>query len=330
MKLAIITVTSHGEELAQKLKYKLKQDHTILQIDLYHKKVKDTLNNIFHTHDCILGIMASGIMVRNVCHLIEDKTKDPAVLVMDEKGKHVISLLSGHCGGGNSFTIKIADIIGADPVITTATDVNGKLGVDALARKYYLEMDPVSKVLEINRALVNHEKVILKVPDGFKYLFEDRLVKNSYHMVDSAGNLAVCFNDDKIILKPKMVVVGIGSRKGVSSESVLFAVERACCDLGIPVERIDIMVTAEPKENEKGILEAAKILKLHLKVISLENLKKFKHPEISMSHRVMKTFKIPGVCEPTALYTCGDHARLIYRKKAFDNVTVAIAVSSKS
>ena len=328
MKLAIITITTSGEELAQNLKHRLEQDHTILKIDLYHKKVKNTLNNIFHKYDCILGIMATGIMVRSISHLIEDKTKDPAILVMDEKGEHVISLLSGHYGGGNSFTLKIADMIGADPVITTATDVNGKLGVDALAFKYYLEMEPVSEVLNINRALVNHEEVKLKVPLGFNYLFKDRMVKSSYHLIKSTDKLEVHFKEDRMVLKPKKVVLGVGSRKGISCDSVLFAVGNACDDLGIPVDRIDLMVTAEPKEGENGIMEAADRLNLQLEVVSLGDLRRFKHPEISKSPWVMKNFKIPGVCEPTALYAAGDHARLVYRKKAFDGVTVAIAVAT--
>ena len=90
--------------------------------------------------------MATGIMVRNICSLLKSKENDPAVLVIDEMGKHVISLVSGHLGGANEFSDKIADIIHAEPVITTATDINNKFGVDTLARKYYLKIDDVSKI----------------------------------------------------------------------------------------------------------------------------------------------------------------------------------------
>ena len=90
--------------------------------------------------------MATGIMIRNICPLIKNKKDDPAVLIIDEKGKHVISLLSGHLGGGNEFSIKIANIINGESVITTSTDINNKFGVDCLARKYYLKIDDISKI----------------------------------------------------------------------------------------------------------------------------------------------------------------------------------------
>ena len=98
-------------------------------------------------------------MIRNICPLIKGKNEDPAILIIDEKGKHVISLLSGHLGGGNEFSIKIANIIDAEPIITTATDINDKFGVDCLARKYYMNIDDISKIKPINSALLNDEHV---------------------------------------------------------------------------------------------------------------------------------------------------------------------------
>lgn len=330
MKLAIITLTTQGEKLAGQLNQKLENDPTVLQVDLYHKQVQRTLKEIFHKYDCILGIMASGIMVRNICHLIEDKTKDPSVLVMDERAKHVISILSGHIGGGNSFTIKIAELMDSDPVITTATDVNGKMGIDTLVRKYFMELDNPSNILYINKALVNDELVKLRVPTRFEYLFNDELIKNTYEKVTSSEKLEACFKNIKIILTPKKVVVGIGSRSGVSMDSVLSAIGEACHDLGIPQERIDFIATAEPKKDEPGILGAAEKLGVGLEVVSLDKLKNFHHREISESSFVRETFGVPGICEPTALYMAGEQASLIYRKNSFNKVTVAVAVSGSS
>lgn len=327
MKLAIITLTDQGEKLSHELSLKLADDPTVLQVDIYHKHVKQTLNRIFHKYDCILGIMAVGIMVRSVCSLVEGKTIDPAVLVMDDKGNHVISLLSGHLGGGNDFTLKIADILGIDPVITTATDVNNKMGIDALARKYYMEIKPTSNILGINNALVSNENVKLSVPKKFKYLLKDDLIKNSYHTAKSSHLLKACFDDSTITLTPKKLVVGVGSRKGVSMDHVLFALNEACHFLRIPLERIDCLATAEPKENELGILDAADELEVPLEVVSLANIRNFNHPDISESSFVRKTFDVPGICEPSALYTAGKSAHLLLRKKAINKVTVAVAVS---
>jgi cobalt-precorrin 5A hydrolase len=331
MKIAIITLTVQGKKLAQKLSQGLKDDPTVFQADLYHKQVKDTLKEIFHKYDCILGIMASGIMIRNICPLIKDKTRDPAILIMDEKSKHVVSILSGHLGGGNEFTLKIAELTGAEPVITTATDVNGKLGLDTLARKYFMEVDNPSSILQINKALVDSEKIELSVPPRFEYLFEDELVKNSYKQfigqTSSPNKIEASFDNVIVTLTPKKIVVGIGARKGVSREAVLSAVSHACHDLGIPMERIDLIATAEPKKDETGILETAKELDVELKVVPLDMLKSFKHPEISESPFVQKTFGVPGICEPAALFAAGVHASLIYRKTSFNKVTIAVVVN---
>lgn len=330
MKLAIITLTVQGEKLARELSHKLENDPTVLKVDLYHKQVKTTLKEIFHKYDCILGIMASGIMIRSVCPIIKDKTSDPAILIMDEKAGHVISILSGHLGGGNGFTEKIAGLTGAEPVITTTTDVNGKMGIDALARKYFMEVDNLSNILQINKALVNGENVELRVPQRFEYLFDDELVKSSYDPGLSSDKIEATFKDTKITLTPLKIVVGIGARKGVSREAVLAAARQACSDLDIPPGRIDLIATAEPKKDEASILEAAEELGVELEVVSLDQLKDIEHWEISESTFVMKTFGVPGICEPAALFAAGDKASLIYRKTSFNKVTVAVAVSDSS
>jgi cobalt-precorrin 5A hydrolase len=278
--------------------------------------------------------MASGIMIRSICPLIKDKTVDPAILLMDEKAEHVISILSGHLGGGNDFTMKIANHTGARPVITTATDVNCKLGIDALAHKYFMELDNPSKIMKINKALVSGEKIELRVMPRLKYLFKDELVNNSYKQIIGqslpSNKIEASFDDTKITLTPKKLVVGLGARKGVPCDMVLDAVSKACQDLGIPLERIDLIATGEPKNDEIGIIEAADGIGLNLRVVTLEELKSFKHPQISKSQFVQKTFGVPGICEPAALLAAGENARLIYRKTKFNKVTIAIAVSDPS
>jgi cobalt-precorrin 5A hydrolase len=359
MKIAILTLTKNGQNLALQISKKLKNDPTVIKVDIFHKNVTKTLNDIFSRYDCILGIMATGIMVRSVCSLIKSKTEDPAVLVGDEKGKHVISLLSGHLGGGNEFTLKIAHITGADPVITTATDVNGKIGVDTMARRYYLSADDPEKITPINQALVNGELVNLYIPPSLQFIYKDELVQRSYTISSSPSkdlpstkdveelvspskelsttkdveefslseNVEVIYGHNKLILRPMKLVVGLGSRKGISTESVLEAVTKALDILDIPRERIDILATAEPKKHEEGMVETARELGLPLKIIALNDLKDFKNPDISESPLVKGVFGVAGVCEPAALIGAGRGSTLIFRKTVFNKVTVAVAVS---
>jgi len=329
MKVAIITITKNSEDLAGEIQANLIKDPTIFGVDIFNKNVKKTLESVFGAYDCIIGIMAAGIMVRNICDLARNKLEDPAVLIMDDAGKHVISLLSGHLGGANEIAKKIAEITGADPVITTATDIHGKLGIDSLAKKYYLDIENPEKIKAINTVLVNDELPELFVPSEFDFILNDPVVKASYNGFRSNNNDFKCLlSDVKLILKPKRFAVGIGARKDISRENVEKAIEKAMDILKLQVQRIDIISTGEMKINESGIIEAASNFHIPLEIIPLDKLKKFDYTGYSKSSFVREKFGISGVCEPSALIAAGKNSKLVFKKTAFNGVTVAIAVSS--
>ena len=329
MKIAIITITEDAQKLAINLAEELKMDPTVISIKIFNKNVKKALNDAFNEYDCILGIMAAGIMVRNICTLIKNKMEDPAVLVMDDQGKHVISLLSGHFGGANDIALKIAEISAAEPVITTSTDVHGKIGIDSLARKYYLDIDDYKKIKAINLALIDNKKVDLCVPSKYEFIFRDPMVNKSYNKYESVNkDLKAIHEEDSIILKPKKIVFGIGARKGISKNKVQNAVYETIKLLKLSPERIDSFATGEMKKNELGIVEMASILEVPLEIVTVDQIKSFQSHDISSSEFVEKKFGIPGVCEPAALIAAGENSRLIFKKTSYNGVTVAAAVSS--
>ncbi|MGB9936290.1 MAG: cobalt-precorrin 5A hydrolase [Methanobacterium sp.] len=330
MKIALITITEDAKKLALKLAESLNEDPTVISVKIFNKNVKKVLNTHINDFDCIIGIMAAGIMVRNICGLIKNKMEDPAVLVMDDHGKYVISLLSGHFGGANDIALKIAEISGAEPVITTATDTHGKMGIDVLARKYHMDIDDSKKIKDINSALMK-TKVDLYLPSEYEFIFEDPMVEGSYNKRKSLNNeIKGSYNDMSIILRPKKLVIGIGARKGIKTDKVQKAVFEAMKLLNLPLERIDVISTADIKKDEKGIIEAASNLGVPFKIIKIDEIKKFKHPFLSSSEFVYKKFDVPGVCEPAALIAAGENSRLIFKKTAYNGVTVAVAVSSNT
>ena len=174
MKVGVISVSDNGQKLALKLKEKLDTDSTIIKTDLYHKDVKNHFPVLFYEYDAIIAIMASGILIRSIAPLIESKVTDPAVLNIDDNGNFVISTLSGHLGGANKLTQKVAALIDATPVITTSTDVNNKLGIDVIAQDLYLSIDDTKEILFFNKAILDGREVSITVNPNknFSYLFE--------------------------------------------------------------------------------------------------------------------------------------------------------------
>ena len=112
--------------------------------------VKACVDTYFEQVDAIVFVTASGIAVRSVAEHLTHKSKDPAIVCMDECGKHVISLVSGHAGGANALTQMLADVMWATPVITTATDVEGRFSVDDYARKHNLVVTDWEKAKAIS------------------------------------------------------------------------------------------------------------------------------------------------------------------------------------
>ncbi|MBC7100734.1 cobalt-precorrin 5A hydrolase [Methanothermobacter tenebrarum] len=319
-------MTKNGLEISKQLKRKLSQDPRIFQIDIFHKNVKKTLKEIFKDYDAIIGIMATGIMVRSICKLLSDKKEDPAIIVMDDAGKNVISLISGHLGGANDLTLKIAKLTKARPIITTSTDVHGYIGIDALAKKYYWQIKNTEKIVKFNKALLNGEKITIKGPENLEYLCDDPLFRKSYIIMKREDKIIKAILDrDEILIKPNKLVAGIGTKKGVNEEKIIESLKKSLSLLDLPLERLDVIATGEMKRGEKGIINASKILKKPLKFVDLDDLKL--EDTHSRSSFVEDKFGVGSVCEAAALHVAGKGSRLILRKTTYNGIAIAIAVS---
>lgn len=336
MKIAIISVSDKGYELSLKLKEKLDQDSTIIKNDLFHKNVKKIFPVLFYEYDAIIAIMASGILIRSIAPLVESKTSDPAVLNIDDNGNFVISTLSGHLGGANSLTNKVAEIIDATPVITTSTDVNKKLGIDVIARDLYFEIDNTSEILYFNKAVLDGKEISFTVnPNAnfdylYDYLNENALKINisiSYSSKISPDEIFAEVDGHEITLRKRRLVVGIGCRRGKECVKIHDGLKKSFDDLNLPLSRIDMFSSAEIKKDEIGLLELSEKMGIPINFVDLERMKMFESNDIQKSEFVKSKFGIYGVCEPSALITAGFDSKLIYKKTSFNGVTIAVAIS---
>lgn len=336
MKLAIISVSNKGQELAYELKEILDSDSTIIKCDLYHKDVKNHFPILFYEYDAIIAIMASGILIRSIAPLVESKLSDPAVVNIDDNGKFVISTLSGHLGGANDLAIKISKLINATPVITTSTDVNNKLGIDVLARDLYLSIDKPEEILFFNKSILDGCEISLTVNPNknFEYLFEyisnnDNEINVSiyYSSKINQDEILVSLDEHELILKEKKIVVGIGCRRDKEYEKIHDGFMKTLNELKILPSRVNLLASAEIKKDEKGILELSEQMDIPVKFVEIDKLKLFESNDVSKSEFVYSKFGIYGVCEPSALIMAGFESKLIYKKTSYDGVTISVAVS---
>lgn len=338
MKIAIISVSKKGYELSLLLKEHLDKDSTIINTDIYYKDVKNTFKLLFYEYDAIIAIMASGILIRSIAPLIKSKVCDPAILNIDENANFVISTLSGHLGGANKLTSKVANMLNATEVITTATDVNKKLGVDVIAKDLYLTVKNPKEIVYFNKAILNNEEIMFRVNSKenydflFDYLNENTLeidVSIEFTSSINTDEIHVLYKNHKLIMKIEDIVVGIGCRRGKSKEDILTGLDKALDDLNISKKRLSKLASGEIKKDETGILDLSKMLNIPVNFVEMDKLTLFKSEDIHESEFVKSKFGVGSVSEASALITAGFDSKLIYKKTAFDGVTIALAVSKK-
>lgn len=173
--LAVLAVTQSGVHLAFRLRQQW-QDAAVYVPDRHRfalalgatgfKRLRTVFPEVWRRHPAIVCIMATGIVVRLCAPLLEGKREDPAVVVVDERGRFVISLLSGHLGGANRLTRQVAKRIGGQAVITTASDVQGKPALDLLAQQLLLTPENPEQFARLERAVLEDEPFWVYDPRG--------------------------------------------------------------------------------------------------------------------------------------------------------------------
>ncbi len=275
----------------------------------------------FAHSDALIFVGACGIAVREIAPYVSDKRTDPAVVCIDERANFVIALLSGHIGGANALTAELAQGLGATPVITTATDVNGRFSVDNWAARHGFIIDDMKSAKAVSAAILEDD-----VP-----LYCEKSVAGvlpSGITLGNTGRLGIyigCHSnnpfDRTLHLIPKALRVGIGCRRGTTGDFIESAIQCVFGDNGLNPAAICGVYSIDLKKDEIGLLEACRRNEWQLRFYSAEELARVPG-EFTQSQFVMSVTGVNNVCERAALLGA---ERLIVKKTALNGVTVAVA-----
>ncbi len=330
MKLAVFAFTRRGCMLAKRAKEALKAEETRLVtmekfgfsgFEAYRPPLSGCMETYFHWADTILFIGSTGMAVRAIAPWVKDKKTDPAVLVMDEGGTFVISLLSGHIGGANAMARRLAEAMRAQPIITTATDVEGKFSVDTWATERGCHISDMTLCKEVSAAILEHP-----IPICGEYLPFSQLPTGLVEKEEGKLGIYVGIHNRKpfektLILTPRVLTLGLGCRRGTLKEAIEEAVQAVFQEHDLRTEAIARGASIDLKANEQGLLDYCTELGFPVEFFTAEELKAVPG-DFTPSPFVQSVTGVDNVCERAAVLAGGD---LIVHKTAHNGVTVAVA-----
>lgn len=320
MRLAIWSVTRGAGNLAKKIGVKLEADiYTLKKFQLENtiqiENFTDELTKKFNNYDGHIFIMATGIVIRKISCLIKSKDIDPAVLVIDEGGNFVISLLSGHIGGANELTYKVANTFSLLPIITTSSDVTGKIAIDTLSQKLNCEMESLTKAKDLTSLIVDNKKVEILLPNNVK-IGENT---NSSGVVIASNKK----NIDIMRIYPKNLIVGVGCRRGTPKEEIFKALDEVMKKHNLAYESVKRVATVDIKADELGLLSLVEELQKELVIISREEIKEVEQ-RFKGSEFVKKQIGVSCVSEPCALLASNGNGDFLEQKYIYNGITISI------
>lgn len=327
MRAAVFSVTQRGAALSREIAGALSPQWRVTQF-CFHKyaagdvsgfaSLSDTVAEVFPAFDALIFVCACGIAVRAIAPNLRSKQTDPAVVVIDDCGKFAVSLLSGHIGGANRLAENIAEALGAQPVITTATDSGGKFSPDCFAAANGLYFNDLGAAKEIAAAVLRGEKV------GLRSEYE---CVNIPAEISPGGSCGICISRDMaekpfaitLSMAPKNIVLGVGCRKGAEYSALSALLERNLTETQL--RRICAVATIDRKADEPCILKLCSELNAPLTTYTPEQLAAVPG-SFARSEFVERTVGVDNVCERSAAF--GGNT-LILRKTAADGITIAAA-----
>jgi len=346
-KIAVLAITKNGIEMSLKLKENfsnfeifapIKFSNDNEKIQWYDDSTTQKIVDLFKNNDGIICLFSLGAVIRLLAPHIKDKKTDPAVIVIDDNGNFVISVLSGHLGGANEIANEIAEKMGSTPVITTAADVNKTIAVDLVGREFGWKIDDDSNVTRISAFMVNKEKIGIfqnigekewwkgKLPDNITFFPNIEDLKDS----DSKGYLIITndqINDedvlkDSVVYRVPNLVVGIGLHWDTSKETILNGVNETLEKFELKQDKIARFVSIKKDKDVIGLIELGKEMNIPIEYIDREELATITAPNPS---KTVQAFEGTASVSEAAAIKSSEGELIVEKQKFPPNLTVAIA-----
>ena len=345
-RIAIWALTREGARLGRRIRGLLIGSHLFLggragdtvEKEFQFDRLGDALQAHFPRYSGHVFIMATGIVFRSLAPLLQHKTQDPAVVVVDECGQHAISLLSGHLGGANALARRIGDGMGARPVITTATDLQKVPAIDLIAQERGLFIENPGSIRHVSMALLEGRSISLHDPYGCLAgaLPDDNLRANGILTGSAEREKKICpgpgvwvddirvdLSSEILILRPATLFVGVGCNRGTSAAEIRALLDRVLDHHQLAVNSVAGLASIDLKADEQGLLELAAALNRPLTFFTRDQLAVVTDIP-SPSTMVEKHVGVKSVCEAAAILA-SKKGQLIAPKQTTANATIAIA-----
>ncbi|MCF0087518.1 MULTISPECIES: precorrin-3B C(17)-methyltransferase [unclassified Streptomyces] len=263
---------------------------------VYEGPVGEAVRRAFGECEQLVCFLATGAVVRLLAPLLGDKRADPGVVCVDEAGRFAVSLVGGHGGGANELARAVGGVLGAEPVVTTATDAADLPGLDTLG------LPVEGAVAAVSRALLDGEPVVLRAEVAWPLPPLPLADRGAYTV--RVTDRVVEPDAREAVLRPPTLVVGVGASRGAPVAEVLGLVEDTLRGAGLSAASLAELATVDAKADEPGLLGAAERLGVPLVTYSAAELAEVDVPNPSKAP--LAALGTPSVAEAAALLRGGE------------------------
>lgn len=353
--IAVVAITKHGVELARSIQKRMPEidiyymskftrgDEEEQGIQLFTGSVRLLFPALWPVYKGIVCIVSLGALIRMIAPLLRDKKTDPGIVVIDDLGENVISVLSGHLGGANELARQIAASIGARPIVTTASDVQKTIPVDLLGRRFGWTWESDEKLTPVSASVVNGERVAVIQESGEpNWWMHDTPMPANIQMyaiikeaLDAEVQAALVIThrnlmveeepilNNGVLYRPKVLVLGMGCNRGTFTEEIETVIKETLSELNLSIRSVKAICSIDLKKDEAGLIDVCQKNQWEFVTYSAEQLNEMRIED--PSETVYRYTGAYAVSEPAAKrYAKSD--KLLLTKKKSGNVTISVGL----